>query len=76
LFDPWIEPLLGHKLIILKDFKSKQGFFLHLSLQEIMVFLIKIFDFFLKKPFMIFFGPHVQFDQNAILDKLFWTQPF
>jgi hypothetical protein len=28
LYDPWIEPLLGHKLISPKDFKSKQGFFL------------------------------------------------
>jgi hypothetical protein len=28
LCDPWIEPLLGHKLINLEDFKSKQGFFL------------------------------------------------
>jgi len=28
LCDPWIEPLLGHKLINLKDFKSKQGFLL------------------------------------------------
>jgi hypothetical protein len=26
--DPWIGPLLGHKLINLEDFKSKQGFFL------------------------------------------------
>jgi hypothetical protein len=26
LYDPWIEPLLGHKFISLQDFKSKQGF--------------------------------------------------
>jgi hypothetical protein len=30
LCDPWIEPLLGHKLISLEDLKSKQGFFLRL----------------------------------------------
>jgi hypothetical protein len=30
LCDPWIEPLLGHKLINLEDFRSKQGFFLGL----------------------------------------------
>jgi hypothetical protein len=30
LCDPWIEPLLGHKLISLEDFRSKQGFFLRL----------------------------------------------
>jgi hypothetical protein len=30
LCDPWIEPLLGHKLISPQDFKSKQGFFFHL----------------------------------------------
>jgi dTDP-4-dehydrorhamnose 3,5-epimerase-like enzyme len=28
--NPWIEPLLGHKFINPKDFKSKQGFFLRL----------------------------------------------
>jgi hypothetical protein len=27
LCDPWIEPLLGHKFINLKDFISKQVFF-------------------------------------------------
>jgi hypothetical protein len=27
---PWIEPLLGHKLISPKDLRLKQGFFLHL----------------------------------------------
>jgi hypothetical protein len=26
LCDPWIEPLLGHKLISLEDFRSKEGF--------------------------------------------------
>jgi hypothetical protein len=30
LCDPWIEPLLGHELINLEDFRTKQGFFLHL----------------------------------------------
>jgi dTDP-4-dehydrorhamnose 3,5-epimerase-like enzyme len=30
LYDLWIEPLLGHKLIGPKDFKSKQGFFFYL----------------------------------------------
>jgi hypothetical protein len=34
LCDPWIEPLLGHKLISLEDFKSKQGFFLHLFFKK------------------------------------------
>jgi hypothetical protein len=28
LCDPWIEPLLGHQLISLENFRSKQGFFL------------------------------------------------
>jgi hypothetical protein len=28
LCDPWIEPLLRHKLVSLENFKSKQGFFL------------------------------------------------
>jgi hypothetical protein len=28
LCDPWIKPLLGHKLINLEDFRSKQGLFL------------------------------------------------
>jgi hypothetical protein len=27
LCGPWIEPLLGHKLISLEDFKSKERFF-------------------------------------------------
>jgi len=30
LCDPWIEPLFGHKLISPTNFRSKQGFFLHL----------------------------------------------
>ncbi len=30
LCDPWIEPLLQHKLISFTNFKSKQGFFLFL----------------------------------------------
>jgi hypothetical protein len=29
-------------------------------------------EFWYKKPPYGFFGPHVQLDQNAIMDKLFW----
>jgi hypothetical protein len=30
LYDPWIETFLGHKLVNLEDFRTKQRFFLHL----------------------------------------------
>jgi hypothetical protein len=42
-----------------------------LSLQEIIAFLTGNFG--KKKTPIWFFCPHVQLDQNAIMDKLFWT---
>jgi hypothetical protein len=44
------------------------------SLWEITAFLTGNFG--KKTPAHMIFFPHVQLDQNAILDKLFWTQLF
>jgi hypothetical protein len=52
-------------------FKMLMKFLFFCSLQEIMTFLIGNFN--KKKPLIRFFCPHVQLDQNAILDKSFWT---
>jgi hypothetical protein len=41
------------------------------TLEEITAFLIENFG---KKTLPVIFCPHIQLDQNAILDKLIWTR--